>query len=308
MACLSSNLVYGATGVGKTALFDAWITWQLRNHPDGIIRLVTAEPSGLGTLDQSRIASGSVQVWDISRSAHFMDTMADASEGMWPTDVDDPKSPRLPWDKQPDSSRVIGIGFEGGTTFSFRCLDELRNLGANNQITGSEAAPARFKSGDRKIAGANQTMYGIGQRCTMQAINESHTIPVHLFWSCRELKFQDYETREFMYGPELCGKAATKHIPPIFGNTLHYARVRSAAAPSGGAPAPASIKRKVFMDEHYLDDDPTTPYIAQIRIPVESAAKLPKELDLTSNLDAIIKWWTDVETLRADPAAVITKS
>ena len=158
MACLSSTLLYGPTGVGKTGQVGSFAKWVKKRF--GLkTRLYTAE-SDLGTIEH--LVGEFIQVANLKDRPNACETVQMASHGYWPSHDagngwwDGDWIPTKSWE---------GIGaaaYEGCTEFANDILEELRVKGAAGEIISAEKAPAQFTSGKLRIAGNNQTGPGRG--------------------------------------------------------------------------------------------------------------------------------------------------
>lgn len=293
MSCKSSSLIYSETGCGKTGMVGSFAKWIKQTY-DKKIRLYTAEPGGLGTI-RHLIDSGLIDVWDLTQRANFFETMDFASRGFWP----DPKdAAKLIAPSPQDSDIYGGYAYEGATAFGELALDELRVKGAANEIIGAEKAPQQFISGSLKIAGNNQTHYGIVQSRVRKAINDSQRLSVHILWTARELKVRDDDDpkKQFVYGPLLAGSAATLNMPAWFGNCIHLAirkiQVYDAIKKTTGT----KLERRAFFTRHY-DEGSEVPYLAQLRLTPELSGEMPESMEVTSDLLTMCKLYDKLAEL-----------
>lgn len=294
MSCKSSTLFYGDTGEGKTAQLGSWAKYVKQSTGKGV-RLYTAESGGLGTIEHL-IEAGLIDVWDISTRPNHFETLDLAARGYWFNAADPTKV--VP----PDAAvydRYGGFAFEGATAFGEMLLDELRVKGAANEIIGAEKAPQQFTSGTLRIAGSNQTHYGIVQSRVRKAINDSQRLPVHILWTARELKVRDEDDpkKQYVYGPLLAGQAATLAMPAWFGHTIHISSRKTITVGADKKPI-ERIQRKAHFTKHY-DEGSDTPYLAQLRLPPELMVEIPANMDLTPDLESMVYLFSKMDELRA---------
>lgn len=290
MGCLSSTLFYADTGEGKTAQAWSWAKY-VHQRTGKRIRMYTAEPAGLGTIEDA-IGSGILDVWDISTRSYPTETMDFAARGYWPS-KDDPSKLEAPTDGT--FKEFGGFIYEGATAFGETILEELRVKGAANEILGAEKAPQQFTSGALRVAGSNQTHYGIVQGRVRKAINDSQRLPVHILWTARELKVRDEDDpkKQYVYGPLLAGQAATLSMPAWFGHTIHISS-RKAIDPQTKK---ERIIRKAHLTKHF-DEGSDVPYLAQIRLAPELKTQLPDFIELKPDLEDITALFHKMDSLR----------
>jgi len=288
-SCKSSTLIYGRTGEGKTALLGAaaqWV-WQATGLP---MRLYSAEDGRLGTI-QHLIDKGRIQVLDIKGLPNPSEVLDQISKGWWLAPHSGDKKELIPPNAE-TWKQVGAIAYEGMTEFADMILDELTEKGAANQIMGAEKAPAQYTSGKMRIANANPTYYGIAQKRVHRAVNESQLLPVYVFWTARELKVMDTDTKCPIYGPLIAGRAATLDCPAWFGNCVHMDRVPVVA------PNKATVlERRAYLQNH-LDPDTNVPYLAQVRVPIEMAKEVPEFIKVQDDAFAMQSIFTKLEELR----------
>ena len=297
MACLSSSLIYGESGVGKTGQVGSFAKWVKFRYGKKT-RLYTAE-SDLGTIEH--LLGEFIEVANLKDRPNMSETLVLASQGWWPSEPDSDKGPgyfKGEWKPTTDWSGVGGVVYEGATEFGNDLLQEFRVKGAVGEILSAEKAPATFISGKMKFAGNNETHYGIAQGRLKEAINNSQKLPIHLLWTARELKIQDKDTRQFLYGPMLAGKAATKDAPAWFGNCIHI----DVAKVTDPKTKLATAERRMYLWQHY-DEDGEIPFLAKMRVPPEFAHLVPQYLPLTPDLMTMVTLFDLVDSLRAKARA-----
>jgi hypothetical protein len=296
MSCISSTLVYADTAEGKTGQVGGWGK-MVKKRTGKKIRLVTREPGGLDTI-QHLIDAGIIDVWDIGNRLYPAETLDFAVKGYWPNAKDpsklDAPTPAV-WEE------IGGYAFEGGTSFGEFLMEEVTTLGATNLIGGAEKAPQTYTSGQMRIAGANQTYYGIVQSRLRSAINNSQRLPVHILWTCRELKAEDDEMvsgYKEIYGPQLIGKALTPHVPSWFGRTIHLDIVHEEKLDPATKKMVKVPVRRAFFKTHFYDGQ-KTPYVANPRLPVEVVDEMPESVELSKDLMTMTWLFDKIDELRA---------
>lgn len=297
-SCLSSTIIYSGSGIGKTGQVGGFAK-MVRRRTGKRVRLFNAEPGGIDTISHLLYGpdnlDGLVEVWDLSPRPNFFEAVEYAARGWWPADVNNPESPLV----APSAATFDEIGghvYEGLTAYSDCGLEELRRLGASNGITGAEKPPQQFTSGKLRIAGANQTYYGIVQGRIKKAVDDSQRVPVHLLWTARELKATDGDTRQIVFGPQMAGSAKTPDIPAWFGNCIHLDMRLEGPA---GAPARRPVRRAYFKNHFVEDIDKNVPFLAKLRIPPEVSDQMEESVILTPDLLTMTWLFDKMDALRA---------
>lgn len=292
-SCLSSSVIYGASGEGKTGQVGSFAK-MVRARTGKRTRLFTAEPGGLETIGHL-IEDGLIEVWDLSPRPNFFEALEYAARGYWPRDVSDVSSELV----APSAETWAAIGghaYEGLTAMGDCGLEELRRLGASNGITGAEKPPQQFTSGKLRIAGANQTYYGIVQGRIKKAVDDSQRVPVHLLWTARELKATDSDTRQVVFGPQLVGSAKTPDVPAWFGNCIHLTSKLEVVKPG----LPVRVVRRAYFKNHFVEEiDKNIPFLAKLRIPPEVSDEMPESVVLASDLLTMGWLFDKMDALRA---------
>jgi hypothetical protein len=284
--------VYGGTGDGKTGFIGSMAKW-IKFRTGKKMRLYTAEPD-LGTIEH--LIGDFIEVAYLKDRQNACETITLASHGWWPSPSGEWQPPALNvWDS------IGAVAYEGATEFGTHILEELRVKGAEGSIISAEKAPAQFTSGKMKVAGNNQTHYGIAQGRLKEAINNSQKLPAHVIWTARILRVEDNSAadggvfdKKFIYGPLLAGKAATADAPSWFGNCIHIDHVR--VAPEKGKPE--QWERRAYLKKHF-DEGATIPYPAKLRVPPECEKDVPPYMVLDNQMLGAVKLFDLIEALRA---------
>lgn len=278
----SSLLAYGSTGAGKTGLIASWIR-AIHAKTGKKCRYYTRESNGVGTL-QSVVNEGLVDICDLSPYPFVAESIDIAANGGWP---DAAGILKRPVDLTKELADVGGLIYEGGTSFGEDSIEELCAMGAANQIIGAEKPPQQFTSGQLRIAGANQTYYGMVQKRLRKAIMDSHRLPVHLAWTMREKQVDDEnEVSGFraIHGPQLIGSALTPHVPAWFGRTIHVDTEQEVDVKTK---AKVTVRRAFFKTHFYEGDK--APYIANPRVAVGIVDAIP-ESKVIDTSESIMLW------------------
>lgn len=294
MGCKSSTLIYANTGVGKTVQCGSWAL-AVYQRTGKKIRYYTAEPGGIETI-QHLIDAGVLEVFDISARPNFTEALEHASQGYWP----DPKDPnKVVGPSQQLWDEVGGLIYEGGTSSGEQILEEMRVKAANNEIAGIEKSPAQYTSGSLRVAGSGMAHYSVAQSRVRRAMTQSQRLPVHILWTCREIKAVDDDMvsgyRE-VFGPQIVGQAATPHVPSWFGRTIHLDVVKEQGIDPATKKSSEKVVRRAFFKTHFVDGA-KTPYVANPRLPVEIVDDLPESVVATGL--TMIEFFATIDLLNA---------
>lgn len=282
---LSSTLIYGRTASGKTGLVGSWARWVHRETGKRI-RYYTAEAGNTDTIGDL-IDDGIIEVIDIGSLPYSAEALEFASFGYSWKDGKAIAPTAATWEE------YSGFAYEGGTSFAETLMEELKAKGARNEIIGAEKPPQQYTSGELRIAGANQTFYGVIQGRLRRAINASHKHPVHSVWTCREVQAADDDMisgYKEVHGPQIIGQALTPHVPAWFGRTLHCDFFID--------PATKKPTRKVFFKTHFYEGN-KVPYVANPRLPVGVADELEESALISNDGLTLVKLFDRIKELRA---------
>ncbi len=293
-SCLSSTLLYGESGSTKTSQIASLAKW-IKLRTGKRTRLYTSEPGGVGTI-QHYIDAGIIDVWDISNRPNAFETLDFAARGYWPDSTGKLVAPT------DETWKEFGLfAHDSMSGNGEMLLEELRVKGAANEIVGAEKAPQQFTSGTLRVAGSNQTHYGIVQGRVRKAINDSQRLPVHVLWTARELKVDvtDELTGKVkeVYGPLLAGQAMTASIPAWFGNCIHLNVIREKALDPATKKEADKLVRKAYFVNHYVGDNKAA-YLAKLRIPPELVSEMPTEKVLDADLSSMVWLFDKMDELK----------
>jgi hypothetical protein len=290
MGCLSSTLIYSDSGIGKTGQCGSFAI-AVKQMTGKKTRYYTTEPGGVGTIEHLADA-GLMDLVDVASRPNSFESLDFACRGYIFDQTGKPIAPTdATWEE------FGGLAFDGATGAGEMLLDELRIKGADNAILGAEKAPQQFTSGSLKIAGSNQTHYGIVQSRVRKSINDCQRLPVHILWTARELKVTDADTRQPIYGPLLAGKACTLDMPAWFGNCIHLCmQLEDVLDPITRKMGKKPIRRAYFFN--HFDGITNVPYLAKLRLPPEMVSEMPESIILDPNLGTMPWLFTKIEELR----------
>jgi hypothetical protein len=263
LKCYDSIAGYGVSGAGKTTQGS-----ELARHirkvlgPDKVLRLASANANGWGVIQPDIDAGYIIPTWVPSRK-HIIQTIDRFTKGWWPADPEDPESPLLPPDRQPDLAKVGGTMFDSGTDFADLimryALGRESEKGSTFKIA-AEAASHTYYDGEANdatgYASAARGHYGADQNRMEQFICQSRDIPNQfIYWTFLEDRGKDPVTKSPVYAPDVIGSAINGKVPSWFGRTVRLAVTFDAEG---------KARRAMFLHNHYYPGDPI-PYLANVR-------------------------------------------
>ena len=262
--CKESICIYGISGSGKTvkvAEFAEVVKAALGR--DKIVRLASVSGGGWKSI-QADIDEGLIRPCWLRSRDYATYTIDKITKGWWPVDPEDPASPLVPPDKQPDWPQVGGIAYETGTEMCNWMMEdglerEAETGGAFH--IGSEKASHVYKDGptndQEAYASAAKAHFGAVQNRIAQFINQSKDIEDRfILWNFLEGKGKDPVFKQACYGPDVIGTALTGDVPSWFDRTLRITVTMQGTV----------VTRSLMTNVHFEAGDPI-PYLANARSP-----------------------------------------
>ena len=203
-------------------------------------------------------------------------------EGYFPDDVLGVKSRMIPPSAE-DFERIGLWVYEGLTAMSDYIMGEREGGLANRMARGeifNKDESFRFKDGDIQFGGNSRTHYGFTQRKILDLIGRTSRLPGIKYWTAHELKVEDTDYREALYGPDIVGVKLTSRIGANFGNTIHM-HVAHVEKEVQDPLTTKKVKRLVeefraYTKVHYDPDGQTTAkYYANNRMDARVVEKYP---------------------------------
>lgn len=220
---LKTELVYGRSRAGKT-------TWLLRLARYLFLKTGKRTRWYLGdgggetiTITGWADPGGFIDLYMYPFRDNPMETSQLICEGYWPEDPLDPKTRLI----MTPAETLGNIGlwvYEGLTVMSDYMMGEREGGLANRMAKGemlNKDDSFRFKDGQILFGGNARTHYGFVQRKILDLIGRTMRLPGIKYWTAHELKVDDTEYRESIYGPDVVGQKLTPRIGANFGNTIH---------------------------------------------------------------------------------------
>jgi len=253
--CKESICIYGVPGAGKTTQAQELAKYVHRKLGKKI-RLASTSGGGWTSI-QPAIDIGIIVPAYLRGRDHAVETMDQITRGYWPENVDDPKSPMLPPDKQKDYGDIGGYVFDGITESADWMMEKLNAAEARGEIKIS-ALSIRFQDGKTQYGSPAMAHYGLVQSRITGFIAQSRTLAdMYLLWTALELKATDDNSRLPLYGPDVIGRAKTASSPAMFANTLHLYLTGAGGLKKG------PVIRRLYLTTHFEDDG--IPYLAKNR-------------------------------------------
>lgn len=203
MTSTRTTLVYGASGLGKTSQIDP-ISVYIAEKFGRPTLLITADSGGSDALEDVKSA-GLVDVFDLAVEPNPMPTLRDLLQGRH-------KTVKL--------NKYGCIAWEGLTSTAGLCL---RDQTAKGRKVSQEVV-GLFEEGGRKFGAPPPAMYGFIQNFIIDVLSiDIRYLPDNIrqvYITAHESRGVDTE-QNTIYGPAVCGKAATGQISPHVGDMFH---------------------------------------------------------------------------------------
>ena len=219
----STALIYGDSGIGKTANLQMIADYLLSLYPGTKGRLITADGGGSTPFTQTGLVqSGKVELLNIAASDLAYAEVNALSDGKWPVDgVTGSKK----WYTRSDSLKDV----------SFYMIEGLESFGQLllNNMAHQTSGRAGFKlswqfsedvDGESyTVGGLDQGHYGIVQKELLRIHMKGFSqLPVQwVIWTSKVSRGEEKRTRETLYGPAVVGTALTSTVSGSFGDSLH---------------------------------------------------------------------------------------
>jgi hypothetical protein len=220
---LKTELVYGRSRSGKTS-FLLKLARYIYLKTGKSTRWYLGDGGG-ETITTTGWADpgGFIELYPYVIRNNPMETSQLICEGCFPEDVFAVKTRLLP--PTPEDLTNIGLWvFEGLTAMSDYMMGEREGGLANRMARGeifNKDESFRFKDGDIQFGGNSRTHYGFVQRKILDLIGRTTRLPGIKYWTAHELKVDDNDYQEALYGPDVVGVKLTSRIGASFGNTIH---------------------------------------------------------------------------------------
>jgi len=277
-----ADLIYGATGTGKTENIGRISDWVL-NRYGKLTRMVSADGGGLGGI-RGRRDSGQIEFWPIGMWKDPIAAMYRAVRGWWPLRVNDPESPLVP----PDAGtwEVYGFGaFEGLTSWGDKIIDTLKAKKASL----SQDPSYTWSEGGVEFSGGNMTYFGFAQDNLQAFVGASHTLGYEkILWTAQESRGDDQAGAK-VFGPAIAGKKAIGKAGGWFLNVWHMDIVPTGAQVKDTKTGQLiqEVKHVLFINTH-VDPATMTPFPCKFRAPSEYLAEVKSPY--IENGDAVIAY------------------
>lgn len=274
-----ADLIYGATGSGKTANVGEVSDYVLAKWGK-LTRMVSADGGGFGPL-KGKVKSGQIEYWALNAWKNPVANLERAIQGYWPLRLDDPDSPVVP----PDAGtwEVYGFGaFEGLTSFGDMILDSL----SGSKASLSQDPSFTWVQDGIEFSGENMSYYGFMQKELQRKVALSHLLRYEkVLWTAQESKGEE-KGGGFVYGPMIGGKKATAKAGGWFLNVFHMDIIPGPQQKDEKTGQFISgVKHVLFLKTH-IDPYSPVPFPCKTREPKIYRDKVPSYLESGSVADA----------------------
>lgn len=274
------DCVYAQGGVGKTSIIGTLAEWL---HKKGLRTLVfSADGGGVGPLEP-HVHAGFLDFYQMDQHPSPFYWMDQIVSGFRP---EDPLDPKTKWHQIDFSGEKVGaICGEGLTSWGNVLMDWAKAEHAQGrQIGQMEGTQLFFQDQETKTKYGSNTPahFGIAQSQLGTYVAKARRLWSkglgQILWTATEEKAElkkgqgaSTENKPAVYGPKMPGQAATAQCSFWFTGVLHLDVVNPQKQPDGSIRG----ERKLFLDQHYSQGDPT-PYLAKVN--VNPKGKMPMVL------------------------------
>jgi hypothetical protein len=263
----STALIYGDSGIGKTANLQMIADYLLSLYPGTKGRLITADGGGATPFLQTGLVdSGKVELLNIAASDLAYAEISALSEGKWPTTG--ATGSKTWYTKGASLKDVSFIMIEGLESFGQLLLSHMAHQNSGRAGFKLSWDFAEDLDGETyQVGGLDKGHYGIVQNELLRIHTRGFSqLPVQwIIWTSKVSRGEEDRTRETIYGPALVGKAKTSTLSGSFGDCLHLDTVQV-----------DNREQRVAWFTRHLDRISNTPYIAKSRIALAATPYLWK--------------------------------
>lgn len=294
------DLVYGRSASGKTTWCMLLAEAIYAKH--GLKTRWLVGDGGFETVEAAGLVdAGIVEPLFYATRAHPLETTRMITEGHWPADAADPKSPWVPPNYErlekevgftviegltPMANYLMGHRDGGLSDLAAKGAIEKKKLGDKAGVGGGLDSPYIVRDGDIVVGGVSMSGYGFTQRQILDLVERCRVLPGWVYWTAweRAIGADDNDDRpEPMIGPDVAGKALTATIGGSFGNTIHMhlasKTVREKDKVTGKDVEKLVVEHRAYTRPHYDPDQKTfVKYYANNRMPVTQRDLMPEYL------------------------------
>lgn len=279
---LKLELIYGRSGSGKTS----WILKLARYlflKTGKRTRWLIADGGGETITTTGWTGpDGFIDLWMFSNRNNPIETSQLICEGYTPADPLNPNTKMLPPTQRILDDTALWV-FEGLTYMSDYIMGEKIGGLANRMARGERLNnddSFRLKDGDLVFGGNARTHYGFTQRKILDLISRTASLPGIKYWTAHEVKVEDVDYRESLFGPDVCGQKLTARIGASFGNTIHmhvaHIESKTKDALTGKEVKVIEANHRAYLQVHYDPDAQTTAkYFANTRVDARVRVAFP---------------------------------
>lgn len=284
------DLVYGKSASGKTTWCMILAEAIYAKH--GLKTRWFVGDGGFETVEAAGLVdAGIVEPFFYNLREHPLETTRMITDGYWPKEPKDPKSPWVAPDfaklekeygfwvfegLAPMSRYLMGNKEGGLSELAAKGAKEKKKLGDKAGVGGGLDSPYVVQDGDTIRGGVSMSGYGFTQKEILDLVERTSILPGWVYWTSWERTIgadDNDETPEPMGGPEVAGKALTGTIGGSFGNTIHMVlaskEVETTDKLTGKKVKQRVVEHRAYTRPHYDPDQKTfCKYYANNRMPV----------------------------------------
>jgi DNA polymerase III delta prime subunit len=265
------ELYYGPPGSGKTRAIIELIR-QIYKETGKKARVFVGD--GSGAMYNQIMHEGCIAgLADFSIRDQPFTTCQQITEGMWPSDVNDPLSKMRKLTPAEIAETSVWV-YEGMSVMGNYMMGDkpggLAQRAADGESLGGDYVVSFADSDTYKFGGNSVVHYNLGQRHLLQNVLRSKVLNGMVIWTAHE-RMDDGQRSEGMQkgnqgtkftvsekiiGPELIGKALTQNISRDFGNTLHFDSVSKKVADgtdelTGKTKYTSKTEYRIYTRDHF---------------------------------------------------------
>lgn len=228
---------YGEPGSGKSSGI-AYMIAKIFRDTGKHFRVFVGDGSAATYIDWGLVDIGAVHLVDYTIRDWPLSVTQQITEGLWPSDPEDPKSPMRRLTSE-ETRTLAGWVFEGTSVMSNYIMGHKKGglaeqagrgvkIGQDSPIMIRDCdttATGAYdpKTGTGMVFGGNPVAhYNVAQRHMLTNIERTKQLPGLVFWTAHERVATDSTTSEKVIGPEVAGSALSPGLSRYFNNTRHH--------------------------------------------------------------------------------------
>lgn len=304
-------------------------------------RVIVGDGSKATYVDRGLVDEKIVEVVDFSVRDYPLTTLSLLTQGYWPKDVNDPKSPLVA--PKPEDLNDLGVfAVEGLSVAAQYIMGDAKGglaeqasrgikIGQDTPVLSKDVmfdkSGAPIKGSGPKVIGADgkpvediysyggnpMAHYGFVQRRLLALIENTKVFPGLVIWTAHERSTQDKISGEKMVGPEASGEALTQGITRHFNNTLHFVTAVKSGDKvkddhTGAMVRDLDVEYRVYTRDHFHPDGAFFTKYKAVTRGVSEAEGMP--LYLTSDIpgQAVLDYYSTIARINRERREKLRKS